>query len=106
MWQHTILAKCQMLLRLLYTMLCLAGNKEAHWDGEPTPPQQPAAGTPYEKAQQHRRFQVYVHSKMMIVDDEVQEPLCAAVQRQHGILFHAPQWALGTLGLCAWPLEP
>lgn len=48
---------------------CL-GNKEAHWDGEPTPPQQPAAGTPYEKAQQHRRFQVYVHSKMMIVDDE------------------------------------
>lgn len=52
----------------------VTGNKEAHWDGEPTPPQHPSAGSPYEKAQQHRRFQVYVHSKMMIVDDEVHNP--------------------------------
>ena len=48
-----------------------AGNKEEEWDGEPTPPQRPPAGSPYEAAQKHRRFQVYVHSKMMIVDDEV-----------------------------------
>ena len=48
-----------------------AGNKEAHWEGEPTTQTHPSAGTPYEAAQKHRRFQVYVHSKLMIVDDEV-----------------------------------
>ena len=48
-----------------------AGNKEAHWQGEPTPSQHPPAGSPYEAAQKHRRFQIYVHAKMMIVDDEV-----------------------------------
>lgn len=76
-----------MILCLLYITLGVAGNKEAHWDGEPTPPQHPAAGTPYEKAQQHRRFQVYVHSKMMVVDDEVQDPLCVQL---YILLFHAP----------------
>ena len=87
-------------------MLCLVGNKEAHWDGEPTPPQHPAAGTPYEKAQQHRRFQVYVHSKMMIVDDEVQNPPCADVQCQHAILFPCPSLNIAHLGLFASPIKP
>ena len=53
------------------TVLVVAGNKEAHWEGEPTPAAAPPAGSPYEAAQRHRRFQIYVHSKMMIVDDEV-----------------------------------
>lgn len=47
------------------------GNKEAYRENEPTPAQQPPAGSPYEAAQKHRRFQIYVHSKMLIVDDEV-----------------------------------
>lgn len=53
------------------TQLCHAGNKEATWEGEPKPAQSPPAGSPYEGAQKHRRFQIYVHSKMMVVDDEV-----------------------------------
>ena len=48
-----------------------AGNKEALWEGEPKPSAAPPAGSPYEGAQKHRRFQIYVHSKLMIVDDEV-----------------------------------
>lgn len=48
-----------------------AGNKEAFRNGEPTPSVSPPAGSPYENAQKHRRFQIYVHSKLMIVDDEV-----------------------------------
>ncbi|KAL3162479.1 hypothetical protein ABBQ32_010140 [Trebouxia sp. C0010 RCD-2024] len=51
------------------SFFCL-GNKEAHWDGEPTHAAAPPAGSPYEAAQKHRRFQIYVHSKLMIVDDE------------------------------------
>ena len=60
------------LTMVINLFVLFAGNKEATWEGEPTPPTNPAAGTPYEAAQKHRRFQVYVHSKMMIVDDEVQ----------------------------------
>lgn len=48
-----------------------AGNKEEREEGEYEPPSQPSSGSPYEAAQKHRRFQVYVHSKLMIVDDEV-----------------------------------
>lgn len=61
-------------------MHCCAGNKEAHWDGEPTPSVLPPAGSPYEAAQKHRRFQIYVHSKLMIVDDEV-DTACAFALR-------------------------
>ena len=53
-----------------------AGNKEVFWDGEPKPSVSPPAGSPYENAQKHRRFQIYVHSKLMIVDDEVGLSLC------------------------------
>ena len=48
-----------------------AGNKEERQEGEYEPSSSPPSGSPYEAAQKNRRFQVYVHSKLMIVDDEV-----------------------------------
>ena len=48
-----------------------AGNRETYQEGEYAPESKPPAGSPYEGAQKNRRFQVYVHSKLMIVDDEV-----------------------------------
>ncbi|MED6193553.1 hypothetical protein PIB30_020697 [Stylosanthes scabra] len=39
-------------------------------DGEYVPPKTPKQGSHYQKAQDARRFMIYVHSKMMIVDDE------------------------------------
>lgn len=48
---------------------CL-GNREAYQDGELVPSGKPDAGTDYQLAQDARRFMIYVHSKMMIVDDE------------------------------------
>ncbi|EMS67798.1 Phospholipase D alpha 2 [Triticum urartu] len=53
------------------TFFCL-GNREANnpEGGEYQPPQRPQDGTDYARAQMARRFMIYVHSKMMIVDDE------------------------------------
>ncbi|KAM7260475.1 hypothetical protein ACFE04_016216 [Oxalis oulophora] len=51
------------------TFLCL-GNRETQKHGEYQPTEKPEAGSDYSKAQQARRFMIYVHSKMMIVDDE------------------------------------
>ncbi|VAH12735.1 unnamed protein product [Triticum turgidum subsp. durum] len=53
------------------TFFCL-GNREASnpEGGEYQPPQRPRDGTDYARAQMARRFMIYVHSKMMIVDDE------------------------------------
>ncbi|RWW29890.1 hypothetical protein GW17_00005577 [Ensete ventricosum] len=48
---------------------CL-GNREAKKPGEYVPPKSPAHGTDYWRAQTNRRFLIYVHSKLMIVDDE------------------------------------
>ncbi|XP_030526387.1 phospholipase D alpha 4 [Rhodamnia argentea] len=47
---------------------CLA-NREGKVKGELTPQSSPQPGTQYWNAQKHRRFMVYVHSKLMIVDD-------------------------------------
>ncbi|KAK6125104.1 hypothetical protein DH2020_041168 [Rehmannia glutinosa] len=47
---------------------CLA-NREKEVKGEFVPPYNPHPGTDYWNAQKHRRFMVYVHSKLMIVDD-------------------------------------
>lgn len=49
----------------------VAGNKEEREEGEYEPDSKPPSGSPYEAAQKNRRFQIYVHSKLMIVDDEV-----------------------------------
>ncbi|XP_030477028.1 phospholipase D alpha 4 [Syzygium oleosum] len=47
---------------------CLA-NREEEVKGEWTPQSPPQPATQYWNAQKHRRFMVYVHSKLMIVDD-------------------------------------
>ncbi|XP_051147596.1 phospholipase D alpha 4 [Andrographis paniculata] len=47
---------------------CLA-NREKERHGEFVPPYNPRVATDYWNAQKHRRFMVYVHSKLMIVDD-------------------------------------
>ncbi|KAL5822554.1 hypothetical protein ACOSQ4_020454 [Xanthoceras sorbifolium] len=47
---------------------CLA-NREVKNNGEFVPPYSPHPMTQYWNAQKHRRFMVYVHSKVMIVDD-------------------------------------
>uniref|UniRef100_A0A0D9VUU3 Phospholipase D n=1 Tax=Leersia perrieri TaxID=77586 RepID=A0A0D9VUU3_9ORYZ len=48
---------------------CL-GNREQFVPGEYAPPERPDPDTDYMRAQQARRFMIYVHAKMMIVDDE------------------------------------
>ncbi|XP_059643278.1 phospholipase D alpha 4 [Cornus florida] len=47
---------------------CLA-NREVEGKGEFIPPYSPHPATEYWNAQKHRRFMIYVHSKLMIVDD-------------------------------------
>ncbi|GER32586.1 phospholipase D [Striga asiatica] len=56
-------------LREYLTFFCL-GNREVKKTGEYEPPARPDLDTDYHRAQQSRRFMIYVHSKMMIVDDE------------------------------------
>eukprot|EP00252_Welwitschia_mirabilis_P027753 TRINITY_DN961_c0_g1_i1.p1 TRINITY_DN961_c0_g1~~TRINITY_DN961_c0_g1_i1.p1 ORF type:complete len:812 (+),score=132.73 TRINITY_DN961_c0_g1_i1:264-2699(+) len=51
------------------TFFCLA-NREVKLDGEYIPAEQPEDDTDYKRAQENRRFMIYVHAKMMIVDDE------------------------------------
>lgn len=51
------------------TFFCL-GNRELKTPGEYIPPEKPDPDSDYSRAQQSRRFMIYVHSKMMIVDDE------------------------------------
>ncbi|KAK1365347.1 Phospholipase D [Heracleum sosnowskyi] len=51
------------------TFYCL-GNREAKQSGEYKPTEEPEPYSNYLKAQQARRFMIYVHAKMMIVDDE------------------------------------
>nr|AAC49274.1 phospholipase D [Arabidopsis thaliana] len=51
------------------TFFCL-GNREVKKDGEYEPAEKPDPDTDYMRAQEARRFMIYVHTKMMIVDDE------------------------------------
>ncbi|XP_022850138.1 phospholipase D alpha 1-like [Olea europaea var. sylvestris] len=51
------------------TFFCL-GNREVKKSGEYEPSEQPKPDSDYLKAQEARRFMIYVHSKMMIVDDD------------------------------------
>ncbi|XP_010500864.1 PREDICTED: phospholipase D alpha 2-like isoform X1 [Camelina sativa] len=51
------------------TFFCL-GNREVKKDGEYVPSEKPEPDTDYIRAQEARRFMIYVHTKMMIVDDE------------------------------------
>ncbi|KAL7181904.1 hypothetical protein ACSBR1_040754 [Camellia fascicularis] len=56
-------------LRDYLTFFCL-GNREAQKDGEYVPTEKPDPDTNYYRAQLARRFMIYVHANMMIVDDE------------------------------------
>ncbi|KAL3844046.1 hypothetical protein ACJIZ3_001449 [Penstemon smallii] len=56
-------------LREYLTFFCL-GNREIRTSSEYTPPEKPDPDTDYSRAQELRRFMIYVHSKLMIVDDE------------------------------------
>lgn len=47
------------------TFFCL-GNRETKQPGELEPTEHPDPGSNYEAAQQHRRFMIYVHAKMLI----------------------------------------
>ncbi|CAM8955937.1 unnamed protein product [Rhodiola kirilowii] len=47
---------------------CLA-NREEKGKGEFIPPNTPHSASDYWNAQEHRRFMIYLHSKLMIVDD-------------------------------------
>ncbi|KAJ4957427.1 hypothetical protein NE237_024538 [Protea cynaroides] len=51
------------------TFFCL-GNRETKRNDDYLPPEKPENGSDYSRAQQARRFMIYVHAKMMIVDDE------------------------------------
>lgn len=51
------------------TFFCL-GNREAPKGGEYEPSEKPEHDSDYIRAQEARRFMIYVHAKMMIVDDE------------------------------------
>ncbi|KAI3968524.1 hypothetical protein MKX01_007834 [Papaver californicum] len=51
------------------TFFCLA-NRKVKKEGEYIPKEQPEPDTDYIRAQEARRFMIYVHSKMMMVDDE------------------------------------
>ncbi|WVZ19005.1 hypothetical protein V8G54_006327 [Vigna mungo] len=51
------------------TFFCL-GSREGQKYSEYTPTEAPEPDTDYSRAQKSRRFMIYVHAKMMIVDDE------------------------------------
>lgn len=51
------------------SFFCL-GNREVLKPGEYEPTEKPGSDSNYAKAQHNRRFMIYVHAKMMIVDDE------------------------------------
>uniref|UniRef100_A0A2P2MLG3 Phospholipase D n=1 Tax=Rhizophora mucronata TaxID=61149 RepID=A0A2P2MLG3_RHIMU len=51
------------------TFFCL-GNREVKKQGEYEPTETPEPDSDYQRAQEARRFMIYVHAKMMIVDDE------------------------------------
>ncbi|KDP32412.1 hypothetical protein JCGZ_13337 [Jatropha curcas] len=51
------------------SFFCL-GNRETKKTGEHEPPEKPEHDSNYSRAQEARRFMIYVHAKMMIVDDE------------------------------------
>eukprot|EP01018_Ginkgo_biloba_P035388 Gb_33997 [translate_table: standard] len=53
-----------------YLNFFCVGNREIKLPSDYVPPETPEKGTNYWKAQMHRRFLIYVHAKLMIVDDE------------------------------------
>lgn len=72
-------------LRDYLTFFCL-GNREIKSGTEYSPTEKPDPDTDYSRAQQSRRFMIYVHSKMMIGYPSTllfQGPGSSVVQRRH-----------------------
>lgn len=53
------------------TFFCLGNREVVKVPGEYAPPEHPEPDTDYSRAQQARRFMIYVHSKMMIGDFQI-----------------------------------
>lgn len=53
-----------------YLVFFCLGNRETVRVGEWVPPKAPPQDSDYHSSQQNRRFMIYVHSNLMIVDDE------------------------------------
>ncbi|CAH2056853.1 unnamed protein product [Thlaspi arvense] len=60
----------EMMYKDIYHALKRAEREAEELDGNYKPPKKPDPETDYDRAQKARRFMIYVHSKMMIVDDE------------------------------------
>lgn len=91
------------------TFFCL-GNREIKMAGEYTPEEQPEPDTDYYRAQQARRFMIYVHTKMMIGKQLlksshfllIKSSLCMVIYYSLVKLFvtqFSSTWPLNTLAL-------
>jgi phospholipase D1/2 len=49
-----------------YLMFFCLANRETKWENDYVPPEHPEDGSLYMKAQEARRFMIYVHAKTMI----------------------------------------
>ena len=54
-----------------YLNFFFLGNREKRLSSEPEPQKRPKKGSPAAKVQRSRRGPVYVHSKTLVIDDEV-----------------------------------
>ncbi|MQL87994.1 hypothetical protein Taro_020544 [Colocasia esculenta] len=70
------------------TFFCL-GNREVKKDGEYIPEEEPEPDTDYSRAQQARRFMIYVHTKMMIAHSLYVTVMVAAVDDEYIIIGSA-----------------
>ena len=59
-----------------YLNFFMLAKCEKRLPDEPQPEKKPKKGSPAAKAQQHRRSPVYVHSKTLVIDDEVRSLVC------------------------------
>ena len=86
-----------------YLQFFAPGNREAQRPDEPPPEKKAPGGGGAELAQLTRRFMVYVHSKMMIVDDEVRCGCGAAACLGPGVFGFGSAAYLGLLRLLRAP---
>lgn len=86
-----------------YLQFFAPGNRESQRPDEPAPEKKAPGGGGAELAQLTRRFMIYVHSKMMIVDDEVScaflksQRSCSGTLPLRGCSWRAASWCARTL---------
>lgn len=74
-----------------YLQFFAPGNRESVLPDEPPPEKKAPGGGGAEAAQLSRRFMIYVHSKMMIVDDEVSASHERQVPVIDAVVLHDPR---------------